>query len=95
MCRRGDRSTATREAVAGAVNAVDPEGILDIEGLPPDEYDLESDDFVRLVEYDAVSAQTVRAIWEWWFGPQSAVDRDPELLGRLAAALARIPSAEG
>ena len=73
-------------AVHRVVDALDPEGLL-AAGAPADEYSPEAASLAELVTAGPVSAEGVFAVWEGWFGPGSAVARDPDLLRRLTAAL--------
>ncbi|MGH3813523.1 MAG: hypothetical protein ACRDUV_13910 [Pseudonocardiaceae bacterium] len=79
--------------VQNAVDAEDPEGLLRL-GAPLDEYAPEVKDLVRLVQDELVTPSRVLEIWERWFGPNSSLDRHPEILQRLTVALTRIPPSE-
>lgn len=76
--------------VQAAVDAEDPEGLLKM-GAPLDEYDPEVGDLVRLVRDKSVTPARILEIWERWFGPNSNLNRNPEMVQRLTVALTRIP----
>lgn len=78
----------TRAHVRRVVDAADPEGLLDL-GAPPDEYDPEVEDLTRLVQHGHVTVHSVLEVWERWFGPGSALQRDQALLEHLTQQLRR------
>ncbi len=77
-----------RAHVRRVVDAADPEGPLAL-GAPLDEYDPEVDDLTRLVQHGEVTADSVLAVWERWFGPGSALQSDRALLEHLTRELLR------
>lgn len=77
-----------RVHVRSVVDAADPEGLLEL-GAPADEYDPEVDDLARLVRNGEVTADSVLAVWERWFGPGSALQSDQTLLEHLTQELLR------
>lgn len=77
-----------RAHVCRVVDAADPEGLLEL-GAPTDEYDGEVEDLTRLVVRGDVTADSVLEVWERWFGPRSALQRDPAQLEQLTQQLRR------
>ena len=54
----------------------DPEGLLAMPGMPPDEYEPEAADFAaRLARGQTITEDVVVAVWEHWFGPGSGLVR--------------------
>lgn len=79
--------TTLRDRVKTAIDELDPEGLLGM-GAPADEYDPEIDDFVRQIAGGAsMTLEVVTKTWERWFDTCSAAQR-PEVMSRLAVALA-------
>ncbi len=78
---------ALRDAVRRIVDDLDPEGLLAL-GAPADEYAPEVAALAELVAAGPVVDTGVLAVWEHWFGPGSSVERHPDRLHRLTAALA-------
>lgn len=68
MARRSERYDSALAAVRDAIDRHDPEGLLGI-GAPPDEYEPEARDLVRLVlSVPLVTSPEVEQVWRRWFG---------------------------
>jgi hypothetical protein len=60
------------ERVLAVLNQHDPEGLLAMPDVPPDEYKPEAADFAaRLARGQVMNKDVVVEVWEHWFGPGS------------------------
>jgi hypothetical protein len=75
--------------VGQVVEELDPEGLLAI-GAPPREYSKEIDRLASLVVRDDVSEQSVLAVWERAYGPESYPFRRPDMLTSLSQHLLKV-----
>lgn len=78
-----------RLEVGHVVDEIDPEGLLAI-GAPPGEYANEIDRLTSLVVRDDVSEQSVLAVWERAYGPESYLFRQPDMLTTLTQQLLKV-----
>jgi hypothetical protein len=78
------------ESVREIVHRHDPEGLLAV-GAPRDEYDLEVPDLVLLVRQgDVITADSVRAVFDRWFGDSTPPARRRSEADQIAAELESI-----
>ena len=78
-----------RREVAQTVHQIDPEGLLGM-GAPPGEYEGESDSLTSLLVRDDLTEQSVLAVWEHAFGPDSYLSRRPDMLTSLTEQLLKV-----
>jgi hypothetical protein len=80
-----------RAEVTTCLNAHDLLGVLDV-GAPADEYDLETEDFTRLIaKGELITPEVVAAVWHKWFGESSEEPGQPTTgMTALAVDLAAI-----
>jgi hypothetical protein len=75
-----------RLEIGQVVNDIDPEGLVAM-GAPSGEYSSEVDRLTSLVVHDDVRPQSVLAVWERAFGPESRLSRRPDLLAIMTERL--------
>jgi hypothetical protein len=78
-----------RLEVSHVVDEIDPEGLLGI-GAPPGEHSNEIDRLTSLVVHDDLSEQSVLAVWERAFGPESSLSRQRDMLTDLTQQLLKV-----
>jgi hypothetical protein len=76
-------------AVGHVVDEIDPEGLLAI-GAPPGEYANEIDRLASLIVRDYVNEQSVLAVWERAYGPESYLFHRPDMLTSLTRQLLKV-----
>ncbi|MFE4541039.1 hypothetical protein [Arthrobacter sp. NPDC056727] len=85
-----------REAVTACLNRHDLLGVLNL-GAPVDEYELEAEDFTRLLaKGEPITPEIVSVVWHKWFGDTSEHPGPPTpAMTALAADLSDVQQACG
>jgi hypothetical protein len=88
----------TLAGVLAVLSDVDPYGLEpgSPEGAPPDEYEMEAIDLVRiLLKAGAVTTQDVEAVWMRWFSESLVLRLGPPRMAQLVDRLNRLVDSAG